>query len=1031
MSYSANGVLGSLFSKNNVLRNKPNCDTHTDIVAEDLQTKTKGSTKTVQSTENMQNIGPYDDLLCAEETFPPIEPKTHKKIRDSYGDSIENIRIMYPMEKVYSDVGEFQLEEIIAAKWRRRALENCPKNTHAIQSQEKTDTTSFSTNVIPRQDKENVVPQTDESLIEEQEGYKTLKKAKEKAEEKLLVRQNQLSQVLEVLNAKLGINVKENSDELTLNMRNVYAQLMNLDMKKVSQSSKLDTESTSVWEVSDSIKDKSSLQNFPTATNNGSASFCSSHLSSEPRSSSTLKLSHPSPTLFTKEALGSIEDMFNKSLKTEPISNTNAYLFDRNKNSQLSLLFDEPENLSNRSAVAHNKMQNFKENDSKPFQIFCDEPFKPDIDNVNSANLSNKNLSQAKSSGFQIFCDEPSKPEIENVHSACLNDQNVSKSELLGFPIFCDESSSKQNSKTQILNKHDPPAFSIFCDEPSQLKSTSGPIPSDKLAKTNSYNFKMFEKKQFSSNSNFGSFLDGFNDESFASHSVIPRKCNSSKIYEMSETIVSDGRNFSDITLPEREGDLESGILAESTSYKQLLSKKDVINNEIKENSIQNDGTKKSKKLSPILETDYEGDRTNQAGSESLYPNKCLTNANSEVTDFPSLSSIGSALKHSVPSLSQVHASRISEQAEKSCTVEKASDFLSDSAIQPNSEFVARASSYSVDFSKDVAFQLNMVFDPWSEAVQRPIILMSQSKRILRFTRKSAVLRKNSAVRLANLSFAVLDVIGQGGFAKVYHVLTENRQPCAIKVEFPPCEWEIVIMELVKERLKASHHPLVSRLLIDIQYAVIFTDASWLVSEFVPYGSLLDFVNNTSKTIKISPLQYHQLALQILSLVDALHSVDIIHGDIKPDNFLVYSDYKSSSSLKVVPQLRLIDFGRSIDMKSFPPNTFFTQTCGTSAFVCTQMKLNLPWNYHTDFYGTAGTVFLLLTNSYMKVMQQPDYLWKPTNKLPRWASALWSDLLSALLNYPSPSEEKSRAFQTSPLPEFISKFKNAIEQLKT
>ena len=35
-----------------------------------------------------------------------------------------------------------------------------------------------------------------------------------------------------------------------------------------------------------------------------------------------------------------------------------------------------------------------------------------------------------------------------------------------------------------------------------------------------------------------------------------------------------------------------------------------------------------------------------------------------------------------------------------------------------------------------------------------------------------------------------------------------------------------------------------------------------------------------------------ELAIRIMELVYALHSVDILHGDIKPDNFMVVGDYR-------------------------------------------------------------------------------------------------------------------------------------------
>ena len=43
--------------------------------------------------------------------------------------------------------------------------------------------------------------------------------------------------------------------------------------------------------------------------------------------------------------------------------------------------------------------------------------------------------------------------------------------------------------------------------------------------------------------------------------------------------------------------------------------------------------------------------------------------------------------------------------------------------------------------------------------------------------------------------------------------------------------------------------------------------------------------------------------------------------------------------------LKLIDFGRSIDMKMFPANTTFTAKVTTSGFQCIEMLTNRPWTY--------------------------------------------------------------------------------------
>lgn len=78
---------------------------------------------------------------------------------------------------------------------------------------------------------------------------------------------------------------------------------------------------------------------------------------------------------------------------------------------------------------------------------------------------------------------------------------------------------------------------------------------------------------------------------------------------------------------------------------------------------------------------------------------------------------------------------------------------------------------------------------------------------------------------------------------------------------------------------------------MSISSAVIAPNASVLISEFSQYGSLLDINNRirqaTTKVMHESLVMH--FSREILNICDHLHSCNIIHADIKPDNFLLMS----------------------------------------------------------------------------------------------------------------------------------------------
>jgi checkpoint serine/threonine-protein kinase len=76
---------------------------------------------------------------------------------------------------------------------------------------------------------------------------------------------------------------------------------------------------------------------------------------------------------------------------------------------------------------------------------------------------------------------------------------------------------------------------------------------------------------------------------------------------------------------------------------------------------------------------------------------------------------------------------------------------------------------------------------------------------------------------------------------------------------------------------------------MNIEYAIIASNASVLISNFSPHGNILDVCNKVRNATRknVDELIVMMLTSQILLIIDHLHACNIIHADVKPDNFLL------------------------------------------------------------------------------------------------------------------------------------------------
>ena len=287
--------------------------------------------------------------------------------------------------------------------------------------------------------------------------------------------------------------------------------------------------------------------------------------------------------------------------------------------------------------------------------------------------------------------------------------------------------------------------------------------------------------------------------------------------------------------------------------------------------------------------------------------------------------------------------------------------------------------------------------------------------------------------------------LGAGTFAPVYLVENsaamcsedcdendENRPPSrvgklahrkpleAVKMEEPPSAWEFYILRQSHRRLGVSR---ATESIVRAHEMHLFRDECFLVEEYRDQGTLLDLVNiarieSGSGGGLEEPLAMW-LSVELLRTVEALHSKQIIHGDLKGDNVLIRFDdpgvetdwsptyFPSGAHGWASKGVCLIDMGRGIDMKQFVPNVAFIADWKTSEADCAEMRELRPWTYQIDYHGLAGIIHSLLFGKYMETVGEKGGLlgqgatktYRIRESLKRyWQIDIWSEVFQLLLN---------------------------------
>lgn len=291
---------------------------------------------------------------------------------------------------------------------------------------------------------------------------------------------------------------------------------------------------------------------------------------------------------------------------------------------------------------------------------------------------------------------------------------------------------------------------------------------------------------------------------------------------------------------------------------------------------------------------------------------------------------------------------------------------------------------------------------------------------------------------LADRQFNVSDKLGEGGFGAVFAAKEAKYEEesfieddededgpnmVAIKVVKPKNLWEFHILQRVHRALPTHLHR--SVVLPHALYA--YRDESFLVLDLCPQGTLLDIVNRASQAgisqqgACLDELLVMFFSIELLRLIEGMHSAGFIHGDLKIDNCLLRLEDVpgGASGLSSIYSpsgeqgwsckgIKLIDFGRTIETALFPVGQQFIADWPVDAKDCLEMRENRPWTYQADYYGLAGVIYCLLFGKYIEASSvavvpptadRSAARYKVATLFKRyWQGSIWSNLFDILLN---------------------------------
>ncbi|CAF1152582.1 unnamed protein product [Adineta steineri] len=247
-------------------------------------------------------------------------------------------------------------------------------------------------------------------------------------------------------------------------------------------------------------------------------------------------------------------------------------------------------------------------------------------------------------------------------------------------------------------------------------------------------------------------------------------------------------------------------------------------------------------------------------------------------------------------------------------------------------------------------------------------------------------------------NYIILKTIGEGSFAKVrlgIHIVTEMK--VAVKVIN---KREVFKRNYLRANLRreAAMMQRMSHSNIVQLHEVMETENSYYIVLDLVQGT--EFVKYLTKKKQLDEIETRKYIRQIVSAVDHMHRANVIHRDIKLQNFMLDQNN----------DIIIIDFGLS---NSLDEKGFLTTQCGSPAYAAPEIFAHQEYGPAVDIWSIGVNMFAMLLGKLpFKVEQRSRNLAKlhacilKGCEIPTTLSKDCQDLLTRLLE-PSPTKRIS------------------------